>query len=135
LEQFELADFFNKLPSELSGGQKQRVALARTIISNPKALLLDEPFSALDNPTRLRLAEILLKLQKDLHIPVLVVTHDLIEALSIGEIIHVCIAGEIVQQGTKSEVVLQPKNEDVQRLFADPRLDTVCKLLAGNAGV
>ena len=77
---FRLNDLENTFPAEISGGQKQRVAFARAMIRRPDVLLLDEPFSALDNPLRVEMRAFLLQIRKDFDIPVVLVTHDVVEA-------------------------------------------------------
>ncbi|MGH8760990.1 MAG: ABC transporter ATP-binding protein, partial [Burkholderiales bacterium] len=84
-------------PAQLSGGQQQRVALARAIARRPQLLLLDEPLSALDAPTRAKLCSELRMLLKQLSIPAVVVTHDWAEALTLGDIIAVMSAGHVLQ--------------------------------------
>jgi molybdate transport system ATP-binding protein len=99
-----------RLPAELSGGQCQRVALARALILEPRLLLLDEPLSALDGPTRLRLQVDLRQLLKQLAIPTVLVTHERTEALALGDQLVVMDAGRIVQRGPVYEVFSRPAN-------------------------
>lgn len=103
-------------PRELSGGQQQRVALARALVTRPQVLLLDEPFSALDNPTRTRLRKDLLELQKELAVPVLFVTHDLAEALLLGEHMAVVADGKLLQLDTPARVRERPADALVAEL-------------------
>jgi len=103
-------------PAQLSGGQQQRVALARAIARRPRMLLLDEPLSALDAPTRLRLQGGLRHLLKQLAIPSIVVTHDWAEALALGDQMAVIGAGRVLQMGTPQEVFNRPTNADVARI-------------------
>ncbi|MCD7980499.1 MAG: ABC transporter ATP-binding protein, partial [Fusobacterium sp.] len=91
-------------PSQLSGGQKQRTAIARSVIMEPKILLLDEPLSALDAKVRKTLRDELKKIQKHLNITTIFVTHDQEEALTISDRIFVMDKGNIVQMGTPEEV-------------------------------
>ena len=107
-----------RLPSELSGGQQQRVALARAVAREPKLLLLDEPLAALDTPTRLRLRGELRRLLRQLAIPSVVVTHDRIEALSLGDDLVVLDEGRIVQRGPVQEVFSRPANWTVAGIVA-----------------
>ncbi len=95
-------------PSELSGGQQQRVALARAVVRQPGLLLLDEPLAALDSPTRLRLRGELRILLLKLGIPTILVTHDRIEALALGDRIVVLADGHILQSGSVGEVFNHP---------------------------
>lgn len=97
-----------RLPGELSGGQQQRVALARAVVTRPRLLLLDEPLSALDAPTRARLRGELRPLLRQLGIPSLLVTHDRTEALALGDELVVMDAGRLVQCGPVREVFSRP---------------------------
>lgn len=105
-------------PLELSGGQRQRVALARALIRRPQLLLLDEPLSALDSPTRLRLRGDLRQLLKRLGIPTLLVTHDRSEALALGDQLVVMDGGRVVQQGAVHEVFSRPADLAVATIVA-----------------
>ena len=105
-----LAGYENRLPSQLSGGQQQRVALARALVLEPKILLLDEPFSSLDAALRVRLREELLRIQRQLRITTIFVTHDQEEALSLADRIALMQAGDIVQLDTPSTLYAHPCN-------------------------
>ena len=89
LEIFHLEDLADKPPAEISGGQKQRVALARALIRRPQALLLDEPFSALDNPLRREMRQFLKQIHTEFNIPVILVTHDLMEAATLADVLFI----------------------------------------------
>ena len=84
MRRFRIADLRDRLPAQISGGQKQRVALARALMRRPRALLLDEPFSALDAAIRLEMVRLLKEVRHEFAIPVVMITHDLHEARSIG---------------------------------------------------
>lgn len=103
-------------PAQLSGGQQQRIALARALARSPKVLLLDEPFSAVDQLSRQGLYELLADLRAELDIPIVLVTHDLFEARLLADQIAVMDAGRIVQQGTPLEVYKSPINARVADL-------------------
>lgn len=103
-------------PAQLSGGQKQRVALARALASKPDILLLDEPFSALDMVVRMKLREKIIKIQKDLDIPVLFITHNRVEAFTLADKIVILHEGKVQQAGTPEEVFYHPKNRHVAEL-------------------
>lgn len=103
-------------PVQLSGGQQQRVALARTIARRPRLLLLDEPLSALDVPTRSSLRGELRDLLKRLAIPSVVVTHDWAEALALGDQMAVISEGRVLQVGTPQDVFSRPLNAEVARV-------------------
>ncbi len=116
IETFRLEDIQNKMPSEISGGQKQRVALARALMRRPELLLLDEPFSALDNPIRLEMRRLLKDIRERFNIPIILVTHDLIEAYTMADRIIVYSGGRVAQIGTPSEVFSAPATPEVARL-------------------
>ena len=104
-------------PAELSGGQRQRVALARALARDPRALLLDEPFSAVDQLTRRRLRLELAQLRRAIRIPMVLVTHDLDEAQLLGDRISVLHHGRTLQTGELREVLHQPDSALVARLL------------------
>jgi molybdate transport system ATP-binding protein len=95
LEIFEISDCGASLPRELSGGQRQRVALARALICNPRLLLLDEPFAALDTLLRARMRQELLKIQASFQIPVIVITHDPEDAAILSQTVVIYEAGRV----------------------------------------
>ncbi len=105
---FHLDGLEDMSPSEISGGQKQRVALARALIGRPKALLLDEPFSALDNPLRLEMRRLLQEIRVEFQIPVIFVTHDVFEANIMGDQVIVYSSGKVVGKGTPAEIFHLP---------------------------
>ncbi|SMX38651.1 molybdenum ABC transporter ATP-binding protein [Maliponia aquimaris] len=103
-----LGDLGHRRPAELSGGQKQRVALARALARRPEVLLLDEPFSAVDRPTRDRLHEELIGLRAQLSMPVVLVTHDIGEAQLLADRMVVIDRGRIVADGSTATVMSDP---------------------------
>ena len=105
-------------PSELSGGEAQRVGIARALAANPKIILMDEPFSALDPITRANLQEDVKKLQKQIHKTIVFVTHDIEEAFLLGDKICIIQDGKLVQAGTKHEIISNPKNDFVKKFIA-----------------
>ncbi len=111
LELVDLAGLGARLTSQLSGGQQQRVALARAIAHQPKVLLLDEPFGALDARIRLDLRRSLHALQRELAITTLFVTHDQEEAFELGDRIAVLDHGRLVEEGAPEELYLRPQTE------------------------
>lgn len=98
----------DRRPAELSGGQQQRVALARALARDPAVLLLDEPFSAVDRPTRQALQADLALLRRQLAIPVVIVTHDLDDTLMLADEVAVLDAGQVLQRGSPAEVARHP---------------------------
>jgi sulfate transport system ATP-binding protein len=105
-----LDKFYDRYPSQLSGGQRQRVALARSLAVEPKLLLLDEPFGALDAKVRKELRRWLRRLHDDIHITSIFVTHDQEEAMEVSDRVVVMNHGKIEQIGTPEEVYHQPTN-------------------------
>lgn len=116
VELFQLRDLEDARPSELSGGQQQRVALARAVAPRPLLLLLDEPLSALDTPTRAKLCGELRVLLTRLAIPSVVVTHDWTEALALGDQMAVINEGCVLQTGKPQDVFSRPADADVARV-------------------
>ena len=108
LKLIQLEQLADRYPSQLSGGQRQRVALARALAVEPKVLLLDEPFGALDAKVRLELRRWLRRLHDEIHVTSVFVTHDQEEALEVADRIVVMNEGRIEQEGTPSEVYDQP---------------------------
>ncbi|PPR78745.1 MAG: Maltose/maltodextrin import ATP-binding protein MalK [Alphaproteobacteria bacterium MarineAlpha2_Bin1] len=108
LETVKMTHLADRLPAQLSGGQQQRVALARSLITNPKVLLLDEPLSALDEFLRLQMREELRRLQKEIGITFIHVTHTQPEALALADMIIVMDDGVIDQAGTAQEIYTTP---------------------------
>lgn len=116
LERMSIAHLSDRLPNQLSGGQQQRVALARALARTPKILLLDEPFSAIDTPTRQSLYRILSDLRADLNIPILLVTHDLREADLLADKITVIDKGFSLQTASPLDLFRKPRNSRVAEL-------------------
>ena len=110
-------DLADRRPAQISGGQAQRTALARALVRRPKALLLDEPFAALDEGVALTLRRELRRLVRDLNLPVLMVTHDLTEASHIGDRIAVMDAGKVLQAGDRPDILQRPQTARVARLL------------------
>ena len=117
IESFHLAGLGDKKPAEISGGQRQRVALARALIRRPKLLLLDEPFSALDNPLRLEMHQYLTGAVRRYKIPVIMVTHDLNEASKLGNKIIIYSEGRVTQADTMAEVRDNPVIREAKRFY------------------
>lgn len=119
--------------SELSGGQQQRVGVARALAAKPKLMLLDEPFGALDPITRERLQFSFVRIRKDLGLTAIFVTHDMLEALLLGDRIAVMHEGKLAQIGTPSELMRSPATAYVEQLMSTPKrqADAVERLLDG----
>ena len=103
-------------PREISGGERQRVALARTLVTNPEVLLLDEPLAALDAPTKAKILDDLRAWNRDHGIPILYVTHSREEVFALGERVVVLDGGRIVAQGTPHDVLNAPRQEFIAQL-------------------
>ncbi|WP_187972506.1 choline ABC transporter ATP-binding protein [Aquibium microcysteis] len=119
LELVGLSQWAGKYAHELSGGMQQRVGLARAFATEAPILLMDEPFSALDPLIRTKLQDELLQLQADLKKTIIFVSHDLEEALKIGNRITIMESGRIVQSGAPEEIVLKPANDYVRDFIAN----------------
>ncbi len=108
-------------PHELSGGQQQRVGVARALAAGPSVMLLDEPFGALDPLTRERLQQAFLQIRRDVGLTAVFVTHDMVEALMLGDRIAVLCRGQLVQVGTPRQLLTQPETDYVRQLMDTPR--------------
>lgn len=117
LEQLDIRDKAERRPEELSGGQKQRVALARALVMEPRLLLLDEPFANLDRALKHSTARFVRKLQKELRVTMVVVSHDLEETVEVADRIGVIVGGELRQIGTFRDVYTRPESLAVAELF------------------
>lgn len=109
--------YMNRLPSELSGGEKQRIGILRAIISNPKVLLMDEPFSALDPISKSQLQDLIKQLHNEYHMTTVFVTHDMNEAIKLADRICLMKKGKIVQLATPDDIKNNPSNEFVKEFF------------------
>ncbi|GIN87369.1 ABC transporter ATP-binding protein [Heyndrickxia sporothermodurans] len=119
IELVGLTDKGKSYPKELSGGQQQRVALARSLVTEPKVLLLDEPLSALDAQIRKNLQKLLRSIQQQLNMTMVLVTHDQEEAMAVSDRIYIMNAGRIAQNGTPREIYNRPANEFVARFIGN----------------
>ena len=116
LNEFRVAGLRDRRPSQLSGGERQRVALARALVTQPRVLLLDEPLSALDRPTKSAIVEDLRRWNLHHGIPILYVTHSQDEVFALGDRVVVLEKGQVVAQGTPHEVMRAPRMETVAAL-------------------
>ena len=119
LKLVHLSQFSHRLPSQLSGGQRQRMALARALAVEPKVLLLDEPFGALDAKVRKELREWLRRLHDEVHVTTVFVTHDQEEALEVADEIVVINEGRVEQIGTPDQLYDEPANDFVMGFLGD----------------
>lgn len=113
----EPKEYRHRKPSELSGGEQQRIGVIRALAANPKIILMDEPFSALDPISRQKLQQDMLTLQKKIKKTIVFVTHDMQEALALGDRICVMNDGDVVQCDTPKEIIEHPKNNFVKTFF------------------
>ena len=133
-----LAGFENHYPNQLSGGMQQRVGLARALTNDADILLMDEAYSALDPLIRVDMQTVLLDLQKELKKTVVFITHDLDEALRLGDKIAILRDGMVVQQGTGQEIVLNPADEYITAFVKEVNrgrvvnVETIMAPLSGN---
>lgn len=121
----QIDDLLHRKPKELSGGQRQRVALGRCIIRSPKAFLMDEPLSNLDAKLRVAMRSEIVNLHEHLKATFIYVTHDQVEALTMGDRIVVMNLGEIQQVGTPEELYNDPKNKFVASFIGSPAMNFV----------
>ncbi|WP_034913603.1 ABC transporter ATP-binding protein [Erwinia sp. 9145] len=125
--------FRHRYPHQLSGGQQQRVGVARALAADPEVLLMDEPFGALDPVTRGALQQEIVRIHQLLGRTIVLVTHDIDEALALADRLVLMDGGQVVQQGTPYEMLTRPKNDFVRDFFGRSELGV--RLLAlGNAG-
>jgi molybdate transport system ATP-binding protein len=115
LESFELADLAARKPAQLSGGQKQRAALARILVSEPRMLLLDEPTRGLDARLRQAFYEVLRETHQRLQVPIVLVTHDLEECVSLADCVYLLEHGRVLQSGPARTIFARPASLDIAR--------------------
>ena len=123
-----LDGYEDRYPNELSGGMQQRVGLARALTNDADILLMDEAFSALDPLIRTDMQSILLELQEELHKTIVFITHDLDEALRLGDRIAILRDGEVIQQGTGQEIVLNPADAYISDFIKEVNRGRVIKV-------
>lgn len=127
LEQVGLAAYANRYPREMSGGMQQRVGLARALANNPTIMLMDEAFSALDPLIRTEMQDELLRLQRTQKRTIIFISHDLDEAMRIGDRIAIMRNGRIAQVGTPYEILRDPADEYVQAFFRNVNVAKVLR--------
>ncbi len=136
LQKVHLEAFANRLPAQLSGGQQQRVALARALITNPRVLLLDEPLSALDEYLRLQMRGELRRVQRELGITFIHVTHTQLEAIAVADTVVVMAQGKIEQAASARDIFLAPRNAYVTRFIGGQNvLSGVVERVAGGTAI
>jgi len=125
LSMVELGDFGNRMPLQLSGGQQQRVALARALVFEPRLVLMDEPLGTLDAEFRELMCLELRKLHNNINATTVYVTHDQLEAMSMGDRIAVMNEGKIIQSGPPKEVYSKPKSKFVGSFIGSPAMNFI----------
>lgn len=134
LDRLGILEFADRNIAQLSGGQRQRVALARSLVTEPKILLLDEPLSALDAHLKVRMQSVLSNLQKDLGITFVYVTHSMSEAFSMADRVIIMSRGKVEQIGTPEEIFHRPTNRFVAEFLGSSNIFTgVISSVNGNA--
>jgi molybdate transport system ATP-binding protein len=135
LESFRVAHLIARKPTDLSGGERQRVALARSLVTNPAALLLDEPLTALDHATKSKILDDLRAWNAAHEIPILYVTHSPEEAFALGERVVVLEAGRILAQGLPQYVLTTPRHETIAQVVGFENVfDATVKSIAATQG-
>jgi multiple sugar transport system ATP-binding protein len=130
----ELSEYLARKPKQLSGGQRQRVALGRAIVREPDAFLMDEPLSNLDAALRVQTRAEILKLQKRLGTTTIYVTHDQVEAMTMGDRIAVMSKGVLQQIGSPEELYTRPANTFVAKFIGSPAMNLVPSAVIGVGG-
>ena len=128
IDKVGLTGFEKHYPAQLSGGMQQRVGLARALATDAEILLMDEAFSALDPLIRTNMQDILLDLQRELHKTIIFITHDLDEALRIGDEISILRDGEVIQTGDPQDIILNPADKYIADFIKDINLSRVLKI-------
>ena len=124
-EMMKMENLLERLPSQLSNGQKQRVAMGRALVRSPRVYLMDEPLAHLDAKLRNSMRTELKSIQANFGTTSIYVTHDFMEAMSLGDRIAIVNKGKIVQIGTSDEIYYMPCNEFVAQLMGDPEINIV----------
>jgi iron(III) transport system ATP-binding protein len=132
LERVGLSQFRDVYPAALSGGEQQRVALARAVVRRPQVMLMDEPFSGLDQRLRETMRAETLALLRETRATCILVTHDPVEAMEMADWILLMRGGRLIQTGTPDELFRRPRDADVARFFSDVN-EISCKAAGGSA--
>lgn len=127
--------YAQRFPRELSGGEQQRVGILRALASSPDVVLMDEPFSALDPISRTALQDLVLRLHAKLKNTILFVTHDMDEALKVGDRIAIMSKGKLIQVDTPDQIAQHPVNDFVASFFASARAKNIYDIYLGRIGI
>jgi glycine betaine/proline transport system ATP-binding protein len=128
IDKVGLTGYEKYYPAQLSGGMQQRVGLARALATDAEILLMDEAFSALDPLIRTNMQDILLGLQKELHKTIIFITHDLDEALRLGDEISFLRDGKVIQRGNPQDIILRPADDYINDFIKDINRGRVLKV-------
>jgi osmoprotectant transport system ATP-binding protein len=128
-------EYRDRMPSELSGGEQQRIGILRAIAAQPDIVLMDEPFSALDPISRQQLQDLVLRLHARYHNTIVFVTHDMNEALKLGDRIGVMQHGQLIQVDTPAALTQHPVNDFVRNFFGASRAKNVYDVYVGRVGL
>lgn len=128
-------EYRDRMPSELSGGEQQRIGILRAIAAQPDIVLMDEPFSALDPISRQQLQDLVLRLHARYHNTIVFVTHDMNEALKLGDRIGVMQHGQLIQVDTPAALAQHPVNDFVRNFFGASRAKNVYDVYVGRVGL
>lgn len=128
------SEYFDRYPADLSGGEQQRVGIIRGLIAQPQIVLMDEPFSALDPLSRRQLQDLVLRLHRQLKMTIVFVTHDMTEAVRLGERIGLMQKGHLLQVGRPSELLSHPVNDFVHDFMAQAQVPAVEAMLIKGFG-
>lgn len=128
-------EYRDRMPSELSGGEQQRIGILRAIAAQPDIVLMDEPFSALDPISRQQLQDLVLRLHVRYHNTIVFVTHDMNEALKLGDRIGVMQHGQLIQVDTPAALAQHPVNDFVRNFFGASRAKNVYDVYVGRVGL
>ena len=135
-EMMEIGHLLDNMPNELSGGQKQRVSLGRAIVRDPEVFLMDEPLSNLDAKLRTLMRTEIQRLQQELGVTTIYVTHDQTEAMTMGDRIAIMHEGQLQQVGTPLETYQQPENQFVAGFIGNPSMNFFdCEMVRTDSGV
>ncbi|AEJ23500.1 ABC transporter ATP-binding protein [Weissella koreensis] len=127
--------YWNRKPNELSGGEQQRIGILRAIAAQPDIVLMDEPFSALDPLSRQQLQNLVIRMHDKYHSTIVFVTHDMNEALKLGDRVGIMSKGEIVQVDTPTQIAQNPTNDFVRNFFSASRAKNIYDIYLGRVGI
>lgn len=128
-------NYWSRKPNELSGGEQQRIGILRAVAAQPSIILMDEPFSALDPLSRQQLQNLVIRMHEKYHSTIVFVTHDMNEALKLGDKVGIMSKGEIVQVATPTQIAKNPTNDFVRNFFSASRAKNIYDIYLGHVGM